>query len=306
MKISTNQYFTSLNKQMTAQQSKIAESQAQLATGKKAVTPSSDLEATTSTLRLQSVISKQNDYVANLNSLEDRLVNEEGAISAMQDMVYRMQELAIAARSNTYSAQDVSYMATEAEGYLIDIKALANSVDMNGRYIFAGTATTTQPFVTLDSGETEYRGNQAEVALEVDGGYKLNLNTSGYNLAGRFDRVADDGSTSKVDMFTVMTDFVNALKANDSNAIGTTMDELDSVSNHLGSQVVDLGVRQNLITQRKEIAADKQIIYENLLSEAQDIDFSKAITQLSSDMLALEAAQSTFAKVTQLSLFNFI
>ena len=306
MKISTNQYFTSLNKQMTAQQSKIAESQAQLATGKKAVTPSSDLEATTSTLRLQSVISKQSDYVANLNSLEDRLVNEEGAISAMQDMVYRMQELAIAARSNTYSAQDVSYMATEAEGYLIDIKALANSVDMNGRYIFAGTATTTQPFVTLDSGETEYRGNQAEVALEVDGGYKLNLNTSGYNLAGRFDRVADDGSTSKVDMFTVMTDFVNALKANDPDAIGKTMDELDSVSNHLGSQVVDLGVRQNLITQRKEIAADKQIIYENLLSEAQDIDFSKAITQLSSDMLALEAAQSTFAKVTQLSLFNFI
>jgi flagellar hook-associated protein 3 FlgL len=306
MKISTNQYFTSLNKQMTAQQSKIAESQAQLATGKKAVTPSSDLEATTSTLRLQSVISKQSDYVANLNSLEDRLVSEEGAISAMQEMVYRMQELAIAARSNTYSAQDVSYMATEAEGYLIDIKALANSVDMNGRYIFAGTATTTQPFVTLDSGETEYRGNQAEVALEVDGGYKLNLNTSGYNLAGRFDRVADDGSTSKVDMFTVMTDFVSALKANDPDAIGTTMDELDSVSNHLGSQVVDLGVRQNLITQRKEIAADKQIIYENLLSEAQDIDFSKAITQLSSDMLALEAAQSTFAKVTQLSLFNFI
>jgi len=306
MKISTNQYFTSLNKQMTAQQSKIAESQAQLATGKKAVTPSSDLEATTSTLRLQSVISKQNDYVANLNSLEDRLVNEEGSISAMQDMVYRMQELAIAARSNTYSAQDVSYMATEAEGYLIDIKALANSVDMNGRYIFAGTATTTLPFVTLDSGETEYRGNQAEIALEVDGGYKLSLNTSGFNLAGRFDRVADDGSTSKVDMFTVMTDFVNALKANDPDAIGATMDELDTVSNHLGSQVVDLGVRQNLITQRKDIAADKQIIYENLLSEAQDIDFSKAITQLSSDMLALEAAQSTFAKVTQLSLFNFI
>ena len=103
-----------------------------------------------------------------------------------------------------------------------------------------------------------------------------------------------------------MTDFVNALKANDSDAIGATMNELDKVSNHLGSQVVDLGVRQNLITQRKDIAADKQIIYENLLSEAQDIDFSKAITQLSSDMLALEAAQSTFAKVTQLSLFNFI
>ena len=77
-------------------------------------------------------------------------------------------------------------------------------------------------------------------------------------------------------------------------------------SKHLGSQIVDLGVRQNLISQRQDIAADKQIIYENLLSEAQDLDYSKAITQLSADMLALEAAQSTFAKVSQLTLFNFI
>ena len=30
-----------------------------------------------------------------------------------------------------------------------------------------------------------------------------------------------------------MTDFVNALKSNDSDAIGTTMNELDTLSNHL-------------------------------------------------------------------------
>ena len=306
MKISTNQYFTSLNKQMTAQQSKIAETQAQLATGKKAVMPSTDLAATTATLRLQSVITKQTDYVANLNSLDDRMVLEEGAVTAMQDMVYRMQELAIAARSGTYSSQDIKYMATEAEGYLEDMKALANSVDMNGNYVFSGTATTTKPFVTSDSGEVEYFGNQSEVSLEVDGGYKLRLNTSGHSLAGNFDRIADDGSAIKGDMFAVISDFVNALKANDTAKIGSTMNELDTVGNHLGGQVVDLGVRQNLIAERKEIAADKQIIYQNLLSEAQDLDYSKAITQLSSDMLALEAAQSTFAKVTQLTLFNFI
>jgi flagellar hook-associated protein 3 FlgL len=234
------------------------------------------------------------------------MVLEEGAVKAMQDMVYRMQELAIAARSGTYSAQDIKYMATEAEGYLDDMKSLANSVDMNGNYVFAGTATTTQPFVTSDLGAVEYFGNQSEVALEVDGGYKLRLNTSGFTLAGNFDRVAADGTATKGDMFAVITDFVNALKDNDSDKIGSMMNELDTVGDHLGGQVVDLGVRQNLIAERKEIAADKQIIYENLLSEAQDLDFAKAITQLSSDMLALEAAQSTFAKVTQLTLFNFI
>jgi flagellar hook-associated protein 3 FlgL len=107
-------------------------------------------------------------------------------------------------------------------------------------------------------------------------------------------------------MFDVVSDYVTALEANDADDLGRAMTELNKLSSHLGTQVVDLGVRQNLVAERKEIAADKQIIYENLLSEAQDLDFSKAITQLSSDMLALEAAQSTFAKVTQLTLFNFI
>ena len=41
-------------------------------------------------------------------------------------------------------------------------------------------------------------------------------------------------------------------------------------------------------------------------SDARDVDYASAITQLSSDMLALEAAQSTFAKVSQLSILNFI
>ena len=103
MKISTNQYFTSLNKQMSTQQSKIAELQSQLASGKKAVMPSQDLDATTATLRLQSAIQKQNDYVENLKSIDNRLVMEESSISAMQDMVNRMQEIAISARSGTFS-----------------------------------------------------------------------------------------------------------------------------------------------------------------------------------------------------------
>ena len=305
MKISTNQYFTSLNKQMSTQQSKIAELQSQLASGKKAVMPSQDLDATTATLRLQSAIQKQNDYVENLKSIDNRLVMEESSISAMQDMVNRMQEIAISARSGTFSADDLTLMATEAEGYLTEVKALANSVDINGRYIFAGTASTTTPFVTNDAGKTEYKGNQAEVGLEVEGGHSLKLNTSGLSLAGNFDRVAD-GETTKVGMFDIMTDFVSALKSNNFADLGTAMDEIQDLSKHLGSQIVDLGVRQNLISQRQDIAADKQIIYENLLSEAQDLDYSKAITQLSADMLALEAAQSTFAKVSQLTLFNFI
>ena len=74
----------------------------------------------------------------------------------------------------------------------------------------------------------------------------------------------------------------------------------------MGSNLVENGLRQKIVSERETIAQDKILVYRNLLSKSQDIDYATAITQLSSDMLALEAAQSTFSKVAQLSLFDFI
>jgi len=70
--------------------------------------------------------------------------------------------------------------------------------------------------------------------------------------------------------------------------------------------MVENGIRQKLVSEREVIAEDKILVYKSLLSDAQDVDYATAITQLSTDMLALEAAQSTFSKVSQLTLFNFI
>jgi len=42
------------------------------------------------------------------------------------------------------------------------------------------------------------------------------------------------------------------------------------------------------------------------MSDIQDLDYTEAITKMNKDQLALEAAQSSFAKISKLSLFNFI
>jgi len=107
-------------------------------------------------------------------------------------------------------------------------------------------------------------------------------------------------------MFKVMFDFNAALKTDNKAAISAAMDELRVVQENLSSNLVDNGLRQNLVTQRRDIAEDKIVIYKGLLSDAQDVDYASSIAQLSADMLALEAAQSTFAKVSQLSLFSYL
>ena len=112
--------------------------------------------------------------------------------------------------------------------------------------------------------------------------------------------------TSRVDMFKVMQDFVTALKANDKTNVAEALSELQAVSRNLNTNLVDNGLRQNLVEERRNISEEKIVIYKGLLSDARDVDYATAVTQLSPDMLALEAAQSTFAKVSQLSILNFI
>ena len=103
-----------------------------------------------------------------------------------------------------------------------------------------------------------------------------------------------------------MQDFVTALEGNDRTGVTLAIDELKTVSSNLSKNLVDNGLRQNLVSERRDIAEDKIVIYRGLLSDAQDVDYASAVTQLSSSMLALEAAQSTFAKVSQMSIFNYL
>lgn len=306
MKISTSQYFTTMNKLMADTQGKIAQTQSQLSVGKKNVTPSTDVKATTSSLKLSEVITGQQDDIQTLKNVAAGYKEEEAVLASMTDMVIRMQDISIAAASGTYSASDLNVFAIETEGYMEDIRGLANSRDSNGHFVFAGTMVTTMPFDKVADGSVVYRGNQTEPSLELDTGYKLPLSISGKKLAGTIERTDGLGVTTKVDMFKVMFDFNAALKSGNKVAIGDAMDELRVVQENLSSNLVDNGLRQNLVTQRRDIAEDKIVIYKGLLSDAQDVDYASSIAQLSADMLALEAAQSTFAQVSQLSLFSYL
>ncbi len=302
MKISTSQYFTTMNKLMADTQSKIAQTQSQLSVGKKNVTPSTDVKATTSSLKFSEVISGQQDDIQTLKNVAAGYKEEESVLASMTDMVIRMQDISIAAANGSYSASDLNVFAIETEGYMEDIRGLANSRDSNGHFVFAGTMATTMPFTKAADGSVVYKGNQTEPSLELDTGYKLPLSISGKKLAGTIERAGG----VKVDMFKVMFDFNAALKTDNKAAISAAMDELRVVQENLSSNLVDNGLRQNLVTQRRDIAEDKIVIYKGLLSDAQDVDYASSIAQLSADMLALEAAQSTFAKVSQLSLFSYL
>ena len=305
MKISSNQYYEVLTKQLAKQQESIGELQTQLATGKKTAVPSSDIESSLEGLSIKSVLQRQSAYETNLSYVKDRLTIEESVVTSFQDYVYRLKDLAITASSGTFSDEDIGFMKAEAEGILEELISLSNSRDSQNSYLFSGTATNVQPFQKQADGSIAYKGNSAELNVQVDSGYEVQINSSGINLVGQVERITG-GNSKNLDIFAVTKDFIAALGTNTKTDISRSIDEFDELGNQVGGQIANLGIRQNLLEERLEIIEEKKTVYEQLLSNIEDTDYSEAITSLSSDMLALEAAQNTFAKVTQMSLFNFL
>jgi len=67
-----------------------------------------------------------------------------------------------------------------------------------------------------------------------------------------------------------------------------------------------IGARMNAIDEQVAVNEDVKLVMETSRSEEEDVDFAKAITDFNQQMTALEAAQQTYMKISELSLFNFL
>ncbi len=305
MKVATNQYFSELTRLLTDQSAEVSRLQAKLATGEKNIRPSDDSSAAIKVLNLNSLMSQQEAQKTNLGNLDSRLVQEESIVSSMSEMLIRIQELTIMGANDTYSAEDRDIMAAEVRGYSAQMLMLANSQMADGSYLFGGAKTSSPPFVRDADNNVNYQGDATRIQLMVDGGQKLEINTTGYELFSGGSNTRNS-SLDATQAFTMLDSLATGLESSDRAMISSYSDKVDTLRTNVELATTKIGVRRNVIETKLGILEEEKLALTSLLSEQKDLDYTQAITELSSRMLALEAAQSTMAKISQLSLFNYL
>lgn len=91
-----------------------------------------------------------------------------------------------------------------------------------------------------------------------------------------------------------------------SNELGAQLTNIDQSLNNISRVQSTVGTRMQEIESLGSLASDLDIQYQSTLSDLQDIDYAKAISDFMKQQMNLEAAQSSFAKITGLSLFNYL
>jgi len=132
------------------------------------------------------------------------------------------------------------------------------------------------------------------------------INRTGTDAFVPVNRTAPDGSTQGVGFFNVMDDLIKGVNTSDHPKMQGGMGELDDLLGGLSMARANIGSGLKGIDQQTGVIEDTVLNLKTTLSSVEDLDYASAITKMNQQMLSLEAAQSSFAKISQLNLFNYI
>lgn len=90
------------------------------------------------------------------------------------------------------------------------------------------------------------------------------------------------------------------------NRIGSALTNLDQANDNVLRVRASIGSRMNELDSLGKAGEDLGLQYQQVLSRLQDVDYAAAITELTQQQSYLEAAQKSFLKVSDLSLFNYV
>jgi flagellar hook-associated protein 3 FlgL len=88
--------------------------------------------------------------------------------------------------------------------------------------------------------------------------------------------------------------------------IGASILNLDSALERVVSVRAEVGTRLQAIDTAAEFRDSEEVDLQELISGIRDVDYASAISKLNQQYTSLQAAQATYSKISQLSLFDYL
>ncbi len=179
MRISSNQIHQVAVNAMLDQQSKLSDTQKQVATGERISSAADDPVAAARIVDIQQSIDNFDQYQSSINSGRARLEIQEGVLENVVSSLHRVRELSLQA-NNAIQTNDTRAAIGEEVGQLNnELQGLANSVDSNNDYLFSGSIVKFQPFTDTANGNFQYNGDDGRRMLQIGPNRQISSGDSG-------------------------------------------------------------------------------------------------------------------------------
>ncbi len=298
MRVTMNSLYDQINTDLSRLVEQQAKTNASISSGKIYRRPSDAPVELTHALGLRSSLSDIRQFERNITFGQGWVQATESTVRQIQDRLIRAKELAVEGANDTQNASTRRAIAAEVKVILDEVVSLANT-SLGGRYILAGTKTRGYeqghaPFMLDKDGSVTYHGNDEDFNIDTGTGQSQKINL--------------DGKSSLVQsgLFEALDLLQDSLNADSQHSIETAIADLDLGIVHLSEQTALLGAMGNTLETREDIASSLTLTNMEQLSDIEDTDIIRAISDLKTQETGYQAALASASKVMSMSLVDFL
>lgn len=208
MRVSTLQSFNLGLNSILDNQSQVNNTQQQVSTGRRVLTPADDPIAATKILQLQQDAALREQYDENMIGAEGRLNLEETQLSGITDNMVRLKELTVQAGDGSLTQSDRQAIAAEVNQLLASTVDMMNSKDAGGEYLFGGFKGATEPFQKNESGRYDYAGDEGQRFMSIASSTTVPTGDNGKNIFVDIES-ADNTFTTQINPLNEGSAYVN-------------------------------------------------------------------------------------------------
>ncbi|MEN3777664.1 flagellar hook-associated protein FlgL [Priestia megaterium] len=279
-------------KQISNSYNKLETLQNQLSTGKKINRPSDDPVVATKGMAYRSNLSEVNQYKRNLTEAQSWFDSSESGLEQVNSILQRTKELVVQGLNGTNESDDRQAIAREIEQLKLDYMQVGNT-QVAGNYIFNGVNVGAPPISENASGIIESNINLDPFSVEVSKGIQLRVNIHPENIFGQ-------------GAFDLMKNVQTAFEQNDVNSLKDLSTQVDTQLSTLLAERSELGARSNRLELIENRLDSQEITATKMLSNNEDADIEKVITDLTVQESVHRAALGVGAQIIQPTLLDFL
>lgn len=310
MRISTSYLLNNLSRDIAQQLARMQKLSEDISTGKRVRKPSDDPIAASRGLAIRALRAGVAQHKINIGDAKDWLSATERALMKAQEVFENAADAALRAGNSTLSDDERRALAQDVDGLISELVDLANT-QYDGRYIFAGLKTLTRPFVLTKNAGTPsytvtYEGADGSKQIEVEPGTTMQVNTNGGEAF--MQGIAEAGG---MNVFQILVALRDHLLAGDASAtfqddIASDIAATQAAQDRIMNLVTGIGAKVRRLDRASMKLSQDEVELEALLSNTEDADVFKAITDLQLQETVYRAALGAAAGIMQTSLLDYL
>ncbi|HEY3282781.1 MAG TPA: flagellar hook-associated protein FlgL [Armatimonadota bacterium] len=298
MRVSSKQYYEGLTDQVTSNQARLAQLQAQTASGVRVAQASDDPSGTARALSLQSTLSGLEQYERNGIVAKQSLSATESALDQMTKTLTAMRTLVVQAGNGALDDKSRQGLVTQIDGLSQALVQSMNARD-GDQALFAGTSEVKDPFALTSGGAAAfaYSGNDGEKVVQIGPASRVATNVAGSALF----------ATSETDVVTAMRTLKEQLSTQ-GTAVNTdaALKVTDAASSQVLSVRSDVGYRlSNLEAQGLQLKVAKENA-QSTITSITGADLAQSAVDLKTAETVYQASLAVSGRISQQSLMDYL